>query len=547
MEFPKTPWHPNAGSDPSSAETRVAARPIARWIIAVVIGLVILGGLLRWVNLDGKAYWIDEAFSSFHVSGFSDAITKERLVQNRPLLNESLQLFQTINGERSAMDTVEHIAATAPELPPLYFLTLRAWTSLFGDSLAAIRSLSVLLGLLLFPAFYGLAKELSGHRDVAWAALAVVAISPYQILYAQEARPYTLWALAIVGSHWLLLRALRCQGWSNWLGYGLCLTAGLYTHILTFPILAAQGLYVWHRSHWQLSSALVRKWLLMAVGIGLCYVPWVMLALINLTNSPAVHASEISRGAWLVSMAKSAIRTSSLIFADFNIGQLEHGGFTLFRKVGFGVSLGLIGATIVSLFKFWPSLPANQRLFLSWNILVPISVFLAADILFPSARPYINSPRYLLGSILVFQLLVGAWIIQVCQRGSAWNRMVVAGILAIGVMSSSFLVTANQWWHKDTDNANRAIAAIVNSADKPVLVTDGFFIRPLALSHVLNPDVAWVLSPEGTAPTVPPGFKTVYAFACTPTVLDQLKRSYALFPAADRLVELRSLPPKAQP
>jgi uncharacterized membrane protein len=544
MEFPKKTLFPDSERALPIVEHRTSDRPVARWIWGVAIGLVILGGLLRWVNLDVKPFWIDEAFTSFHVSGFSDQIVTQRLVQDRPFPNESLQLFQTVNAERGAIDMVQHIAATAPELPPLYFLTLRAWVSLLGDSIAATRSLSVVLSLLLFPVFYGLAQELFDRRAASLAALTVLATSPYQLIYAQEARPYTLWALLIVGSHWLLLRALRLRGWPHWLAYGLCLTAGLYVHFLSLLLLAAQGLYVWHRSHWRLMNAAVRSWLLIAVSAGLCYVPWVVFALSNLTNNPAVHSTPISRGAWLVLVLKAALRSSTIIFADFNMGDMSGDGSTRLRVLAFGVSLGLLGSMFLALGRFWPRLQTNQKLFLGWNILFPVLVFLSADVLFPSPNPYINSPRYMFAGVLMLQLLVGAWIAHVVQRGTVWSRSLVAGVLAVGVMSSGVFIASDHWWNKDSDNANRTIAAVVNHVENPVLVTDNFFIYPFALSHVLNPGIPWVLSPKGTVPTIPSGFKTVYAFDCTPPVLDKLKEQYDLIPAAKRLLELRSLSPR---
>src|ERR1044072_3660001 len=91
--------------------------------------------------------------------------------------------------------------------PPLYFLLLKVWVSLFGSSERAVRSLSGLFYALAVLAVYYLARELYGD-ELALLTAAVYACSPLAILSAQFARMYALlsglfYALAVLAVYYL--------------------------------------------------------------------------------------------------------------------------------------------------------------------------------------------------------------------------------------------------------------------------------------------------------------------------------------------------------
>jgi mannosyltransferase len=75
--------------------------------------------------------------------------------------------------------------------PPLYYFLLHFWISIFGSSDSAVRSLSGLFSLLGCVVAFSLARRLWGSR-LAWITTAVIAILPYEIYFATEARMYSL-------------------------------------------------------------------------------------------------------------------------------------------------------------------------------------------------------------------------------------------------------------------------------------------------------------------------------------------------------------------
>jgi mannosyltransferase len=141
--------------------------------------------------------------------------------------------------------------------PPLYYAHLKLWTGLFGDSVFAMRTLSVAWFLVALAGAFLFCREAGATRGVGpgrtapgadsgpIAALFLVA-SPFLFRYCQEARMYSqMAALAALGS-WLLLRASRERerpaAW--WGAYGIVAAALAYTHNFGLFTLAAQLAFV---------------------------------------------------------------------------------------------------------------------------------------------------------------------------------------------------------------------------------------------------------------------------------------------------------------
>jgi hypothetical protein len=74
---------------------------------------------------------------------------------------------------------------------PLYFVLLKLWVGLFGESERALRSLSLIVSLALVPVTYALGARTVSRRAGFIGAL-LLACAPMQIYYAQEARVYML-------------------------------------------------------------------------------------------------------------------------------------------------------------------------------------------------------------------------------------------------------------------------------------------------------------------------------------------------------------------
>ena len=217
---------------------------------AMVVALV-----LRVPYLTERSIWYDEASSwqtaSFGVAGIIDSLR----------LNVHL---------------------------PLYYWLLRGWMVLFGESVLALRSLSVGLGLVTVAAMYLATREWlrwsagggSVRSDLPAAAALLVAVNAFQINAAIEARMYALGTALTALSVWALLRVLQAPDSSRrWTVYaGLCILL-LYTHHYCLFVVASQWIYLFvyallqsgGRCRWlgRLSAA--------ALVTGVAYVPGLLL------------------------------------------------------------------------------------------------------------------------------------------------------------------------------------------------------------------------------------------------------------------------------
>jgi uncharacterized membrane protein len=166
---------------------------------------------------------------------------------------------------------------------PLFFLLLRPWRTLTGDSEFALRYPSALLGTLLIPLGFILARQLRLGR---WAGVMLgllLATSPYLVWYGQEAKMYSLLALLILLAFIAYLKALAgpgsmtagsvSSGWPLvwWVVFVAATSLSFYTHILSPLMLIVYGLigllhYPQLRQRW-------RGWLISMAFLTLPYLP----------------------------------------------------------------------------------------------------------------------------------------------------------------------------------------------------------------------------------------------------------------------------------
>src|SRR5688500_14238103 len=91
--------------------------------------------------------------------------------------------------------------------PPLYYWLLHGWMELVGDGDVAVRALSGIFGVAALPVAW-LAGRRIGGTATAWAAVLVLAWSPFAVRYSTETRMYSLLTLVVLVGHLLVRRAV---------------------------------------------------------------------------------------------------------------------------------------------------------------------------------------------------------------------------------------------------------------------------------------------------------------------------------------------------
>ncbi|MGC9520777.1 MAG: glycosyltransferase family 39 protein [Anaerolineae bacterium] len=219
-------------------EDHPRTRRVSSYRALGAVGLLLLAFLVRAVSLEAQGLWRDE------VDQWRFAFQS---------LSELLQNF-TRPGWNG----------------PLYSPLLRGWIAIAGDSVYAMRLLSVFWGVLTVALVYVLGRRLMNRRAASLAAL-LMALSPYMVWYAQEIKMYT-WVPMLV------LLALYAFDWACeqpravwWVTAFLATSLAIYSHILAALLVPVLFLWFWlhprrHRRAW-IGAAV------MAGGLTLPYLP----------------------------------------------------------------------------------------------------------------------------------------------------------------------------------------------------------------------------------------------------------------------------------
>ena len=215
------------------------------WLRILLVTLLVLGVFFRLVNLDRKVYWYDEGFTSLRVGGYTIPEVVQQSFKGQVISVADLRdRYLSPNSGRGFFGTIKSLAVEDPQHPPLYYLLTHLWMQWFGNSVAAIRSLPALISLLVFPCAYWLCIELFKSSLTGWIAMAIIAVSPFHVLFAQEAREYSLWTVTILLTSATLLRAMRLKTVYSWGIYALSLAISLYTFLFSIFIGIGHGIYV---------------------------------------------------------------------------------------------------------------------------------------------------------------------------------------------------------------------------------------------------------------------------------------------------------------
>ena len=208
----------------------------------VTLGILALALAVRLYQIDVQVVWHDEAFSVW----------------------------------LARMSPARAIFLTAHDVhPPLYYLLLHAWMSVFGDGLLAVRGLSVVMGVMTVGMAMLLAHQLASWQVAVRAGL-LLALYPIAVYYSQETRMYALLGMLMFSALLALLLWVRRQQDRYLVAYALLMIGGLYTHYFALLCALACWLYLLSVKGGNGQRLLrSRRWWLCNLVIALAYLPWV--------------------------------------------------------------------------------------------------------------------------------------------------------------------------------------------------------------------------------------------------------------------------------
>lgn len=190
--------------------------------------------------------------------------------------------------DRSFLEVISTVASNAEISPPVYF-ALAWFTTNLGSAPELLRLPALIAGTALIPMTY-----LTGLRAVGRTAgvvtAAAMALNPFMIFYATDARAYTVAIALLLGSTLAMLAALRTGGKRWWLGYAAASCLAVLTHYTAAFVLLGQLLWLlW--AH----PAARRPALASNVAAAIAFLPWLPSALRDF-DSPTVEILSILQG-----------------------------------------------------------------------------------------------------------------------------------------------------------------------------------------------------------------------------------------------------------
>jgi uncharacterized membrane protein len=464
------------------------------WLKILVIIFMGLSIFCRFTNLGQKIYSSDENWTSVAISGHTLNELKQEVSQNQGIIPISnFDKYQHINLDRGVADTVNYLITSDPQHPPLYYVMVRLWAQVFGDSPAGVRSLSAIISLLIFPTVYWLCLELFDSAVVGWIAMALIAVSPLQLYFAQEARQYTLWMVEIIGSSAALLRAMKQENKINWALYSLSLVLGLYTHLFTFLIMISHGIYVIIQQQFHFTKTFI-NYLISTIAAFLIFSPWLLVFITHLQTALALTSGfgikYINNPFELIAIFLDRV---TRIFFDLNfttsiiLARFTDEGSLYYSITSLIFSLILI---IYSLFLLVRNYQNKAYLFIFLLGGFPSLLLMVYDITSGGSRSLqvrYQLPLYLCLEITVAYLLSFAF--QILQE-QLWRRKIAQLLMVLfllaGLVSDVTFFQARSWWTQSSSRLIIQTIQTMNKSESPLLVINNAPINLggiLALSH----------------------------------------------------------------
>jgi len=209
-----------------------------RWRAVLLILILLIAGFLRFYNIGRDPLWLDE-IGSLEVSTGRGQM-QMMLPVGKPIILPNLTSLEDappLTAVWTSMNLDEH--------PPLYFISLRIWRDVFGESDTVARAFSAVASLAAVLLLYDAVRNaLPQWPGLALWAAGLMAVAPAQIRFAQEARGYSLLVLFVAGTVAAMAR-IRRRGISPLRGAALagCGLGMLMTHYFGVAAVGAMGLF----------------------------------------------------------------------------------------------------------------------------------------------------------------------------------------------------------------------------------------------------------------------------------------------------------------
>ena len=361
------------------------------------------------------------------------------LVMRLIAVNQSLWLDEATTALASKMSVNELFTKFLPGdfHPPLYYLLMKGWTSLFSFSEIALRIPSVIFGVATIYFVYLIARKLYDTK-IGIIASILVATSGLLIYYSQEARMYSLAAMLVTLSVFLFLK-------KKWPFFGICLAV---IELTDYVALFIVPVFLF------LSLKDIKKMALSLIPLFISFGLWMPIFIQQLTQGVMQKGS-----AWWNILGTPTIKNILLIPTKF-----------IFGRIGFDNKFlyGVLTLVVASLFVFllFKARSAGKTIWYWLTLPIIVGVLISLKI------PTLSYFRFLFCLPALYILL--AYGIGKIEKH---KYIFLALVIVINIFSSGYYLFNKKFQREDWRGASAAVGTdeiiLPGSSQKEALIYYG--------------------------------------------------------------------------
>lgn len=307
--------------------------------------------------------------------------------------------------------------------PPLYYLLLKLWTSIFGFSEIALRSLSTVLLAGSVGATGFLIRKLFSVR-IALLALPVLTFAPFLLRFGFEIRMYALVMFIGVLATWVLVKAYQTRSWKWWGLYAVLVALGMYALYMSATIWLAHLVWLLMLTIRAKEPILRQQWILAYAGAVVLYLPWLPSLLYQMTHSA------------LPGIGSRLDANQLLTLAGITLNYGAQNDINAFVTIPF---VAIISLVIVLTFRVAQKISGDQKkslLLLVCLTVVPLLFYAAMTL--PPLRAFFME-RYLVHTVIftyaLIVIIIGLGWRYGLKKLAAVSYVVLIGLLIGGVVN----------------------------------------------------------------------------------------------------------------
>lgn len=306
--------------------------------------------------------------------------------------------------------------------PPLYYLVLKLWGTIFNWNEFALRFLSIIFATAAIAITFFMVKKMAGVK-IALGVLPFLILAPFALRYSYEIRPYAMTSTLVTGGSLLLLYAVQAKKRFIWIWYSVIVAAGMFTLYMSALIWIGHVVWLAMRSFQSKKATPVKVWLSSYILAVIFFIPWLPTFISQYLNSALPGIGKP------INMATGTETASHLLFYQQAWQTREL--LTMFAII-------LFVALIFLLARVWQKGNRNVHSNLLFIAALTIVPFVALIILNATSSSPFYISRYLAHFAIFYYMAIGFIIassFKFTPKSSLVSTFVAFVILGAGVVN----------------------------------------------------------------------------------------------------------------